>query len=169
MGLKSKKTFTCKILLSITNQFYNEVVQNIKDSDFAKIISTETNNNAKVISESWDIDRGVLGKVNQAMNNGGILGVGMAILGGHLTFVAGASWTNATIIYKIEVDLYHLIKDNTNVVFAQLSKFFIKKREKEVMNTMKDKIKNGFEENIRNSKAGVLSPLVVTVKSVNIS
>ena len=26
-----------------------------------------------------------------------------------------------------------------------------------------------FEENIRNSKAGVLSPLVVTVKSVNIS
>ena len=169
MGLKSKKTFTCKILLSITNQFYNEVVQNIKDSDFAKIISTETNNNAKVISESWDIDRGVLGKVNQAMNNGGILGVGMAILGGPLTFVAGASWTNATIIYKIEVDLYHLIKDNTNVVVAQLSKFFIKKREKEVMNTMKDKIKNGFEENIRNSKAGVLSPLVVTVKSVNIS
>ena len=169
MGLKSKKTFTCKILLSITNQFYNEVVQNIKDSDFAKIISTETNNNAKVISESWDIDRGVLGKVNQAMNNGGLLGVGMAILGGPLTFVAGASWTNATIIYKIEVDLYHLIKDNTNVVVAQLSKFFIKKREKEVMNTMKDKIKNGFEENIRNSKAGVLSPLVVTVKSVNIS
>jgi len=169
MGLKSKKTFTCKILLSITNQFYNEVVQNIKDSDFAKIISTETNNNAKVISESWDIDRGVLGKVNQAMNNGGILGVGMAILGGPLTFVAGASWTNATIIYKIEVDLYHLIKDNTNVVVAQLSKFFIKKREKEVMNTMKEKIKNGFEENIRNSKAGVLSPLVVTVKSVNIS
>ena len=169
MGLKSKKTFTCKILLSITTQFYNEVVQNIKDSDFAKIISTETNNNAKVISESWDIDRGVLGKVNQAMNNGGLLGVGMAILGGPLTFVAGASWTNATIIYKIEVDLYHLIKDNTNVVVAQLSKFFIKKREKEVMNTMKDKIKNGFEENIRNSKAGVLSPLVVTVKSVNIS
>ena len=169
MGLKSKKTFTCKILLSITNQFYNEVVQNIKDSDFSKIISTETNNNAKVISESWDIDRGVLGKVNQAMNNGGILGVGMAILGGPLTFVAGASWTNATIIYKIEVDLYHLIKDNTNVVVAQLSKFFIKKREKEVMNTMKEKIKNGFEENIRNSKAGVLSPLVVTVKSVNIS
>ena len=169
MGLKSKKTFTCKILLSITNQFYNEVVQNIKDSDFAKIISEQTNNHAKVISESWDIDRGVLGKVNQAMNNGGILGVGMAILGGPLTFVAGASWTNATIIYKIEVDLYHLIKDNTNVVVAQLSKFFIKKREKEVMNTMKEKIKNGFEENIRNSKAGVLSPLVVTVKSVNIS
>ena len=75
MGKHSKKIFTCKILLSITNQFYNEVVQNIKDSDFAKIISTETNNNAKVISESWDIDRGVLGKVNQAMNNGGILGV----------------------------------------------------------------------------------------------
>ena len=121
MGLKSKKTFTCKILLSITNQFYNEVVQNIKDSDFSKIISTETNNNAKVISESWDIDRGVLGKVNQAMNNGGILGVGMAILGGPLTFVAGASWTNATIIYKIEVDLYHLIKDNTNVVVAPVS------------------------------------------------
>ena len=167
MGLKSKKTFTCKILLSITNQFYNEVVQNIKDSDFAKIISTETNNNAKVISESWDIDRGVLGKVNQAMNNNGLLGAGLALLGGPLTFVAGASWTNATIIYKIEVDLYHLIKDNTNVVVAQLSKFFIKKREKEVMNTMKDKIKNGFEENIRNSKAGVLSPLVVTVKSVN--
>ena len=36
------------------------------------------------------------------------------------------------------------------------------------MNTMKMKIKKGFEENIRNSKAGVLSPLVVAVKSVDI-
>jgi len=168
MGKKSKKKFVCKILLSITNQFYNQVVQNIKDGDFGKIISEETNNNAKVIDEKWEIDRGILGNINQAMNNNGILGVGMAILGGPLTFVAGTSWTNATIIYKIEVDLYHLIKDNTNIVFAQLSKFFIKKREKEVMNTMKIKIKKGFEENISNSKAGVLSPLVVTVKSVNI-
>lgn len=168
MGLKSKKIFTCKILLSITNQFYNQVVQNIKDGDFGKIISDETNNNAKVIDEKWEIERGVLGKVNQAMNNNGLFGLGMAVLGGPITFVAGASWTNATIIYKIEVDLYHLIKDNTNVVVAQLSKFFIKKREKEVMNTMKAKIKKGFEDNIRNSKAGVLSPLVVTVKNVNI-
>ena len=64
----------------------------------AKIIAEKTNNNAKVIDETWEIDRGVLGKVNHAMNNGGLLGVGMAILGGPLTFVAGASWTNATII-----------------------------------------------------------------------
>tara|TARA_Y100001970_G_scaffold281070_1_gene391099 strand:+ start:3286 stop:3795 length:510 start_codon:yes stop_codon:yes gene_type:complete len=168
MGKHSKKIFTCKILLSITNQFYNEVVQNIKDSDFAKIISEQTNNNAKVIGESWDIDRGILGQVNQAMNNNGLLGAGLALLGGPLTFVAGASWTNATIIYSIEVDLYNLIKDNSNVVVAQLSKLFKKKREREVMNTMKEKIKSGFEENIRNSKAGVLSPLVVAVKNVNI-
>ena len=169
MGLKSKKIFVCKILLSITNQFYNEVVQNIKDGDFGKIFSEETNNNAKIIDEKWEIDRGVLGKVNQAMNNNGLLGVGMAILGGPLTFVAGASWTNATIIYKIEVDLYHLVKDNTNVFVAQISKLFSKKTKRDVMNTMKMKIKNGFEENIRNSKVGVLSPLVVTVKSVDIN
>ena len=165
MGLKSKKVFTCKVFLSITNQFYDQVVQNIKDGDFAKIIAEKTNNNAKVIDETWEIDRGVLGKVNQAMNNSGLLGVGMAILGGPITFVAGASWTNATIIYKIKVDLYHLIKDNTNVVVAQLSKFFIKKRETEVINTMKIQIKEGFEDAIENG-AGILSPMVVTVKSV---
>ena len=44
-----------------------------------------------------------------------------------------------------------------------------KKTKREVMNTMKMKIKKGFEDNIRNSKAGVLSPLVVIVKSVDIN
>ena len=103
------------------------------------------------------------------MKSGGLFGVGMTILGGPLTLMAGASWTNATIIYKIEVDLYHLVKDKKNVFVAQLSKFFSKKTQREVMNTMKMKIKHGFEENIRNSKAGVLSPLVVIVKSVDIN
>tara|TARA_Y100000310_G_C20478424_1_gene713546 strand:+ start:297 stop:803 length:507 start_codon:yes stop_codon:yes gene_type:complete len=167
MGLKSKKILTCKILLSITNQFYDQVVQNIKDSDFGKIIAEKTNNNATVIDETWEIDRGVLGKVNQAMNNSGILGVGMAILGGPLTLVAGASWTNATIIYKIKADLYHLIKNNTNVLVAQLSRLFTKKAKKEVINTMKIQIKDGFEDAIENG-AGILSPMVVTVKNVNI-
>ena len=121
MGKKSRKFLLCKVNLSITNQFYDNVVQNIKDSNFGKIIAEKTNNNAKVIDETWEIDRGVLGSINQTINRGGILG---SILGGPLTLVSGASWTNATIIYTIDVDLYNLTKDRTNIVVAQVSKLF---------------------------------------------
>ena len=38
MGKKSKKIFVCKVLLSITNKFYGDVVESIKDSNFSKII-----------------------------------------------------------------------------------------------------------------------------------
>tara|TARA_B100001964_G_C14044515_1_gene514164 strand:+ start:175 stop:681 length:507 start_codon:yes stop_codon:yes gene_type:complete len=167
MGKKSRKVLHCKILLSITNQFYNNVIQNIKDSNFGKIIAEKTNNNAKVIDETWEIDHGVLGSINQTINSGGILGVGMAIFGGPLTLVAGASWTNATIIYTIDVDLYNLTKDRTNIFVAQVSKLFKKKRKKTIMDTIRTQIKDGFEDAIESS-AGILSSAVVTVKSVDI-
>ncbi len=164
MGKKSRQILTCKVNLSITNQFYNNVVQNITDSNFGKIIAEKTNNNAKVIDETWDVDRGVLGSINQTLTSGGILG---SILGGPLTLVSGASWTNATIIYKIDVDLYNLTKDRTNIFMAQMSKLFKKKRKKTIMDTMRTQIKDGFEDAIESS-AGILSSAVVTVKSVDI-
>ena len=164
MGKKSRQILTCKVNLSITNQFYDNVVQNIKDSNFGKIIADKTNNNAKVIDEKWVVDRGVLGNINQTINRGGILG---SLLGGPLTLVSGACWTNATIIYKIEVDLYNLTKDRTNIVVAQVSKLFKKKRKKTIIDTMKTQIKDGFEDAIESS-AGKLSSAVVTVKSVDI-
>ena len=164
MGKKSRQILTCKVNLSITNQFYNNVVQNIKDSNFGKIIADKTNNNAKVIDEKWVVDRGILGRVNQTLNSGGLLG---SLLGGPLTFVSGVSWTNATIIYQIDVDLYHLTKNQTNVVVAQLSKLCKKKRKKTIIDTMKSQIKDGFEDAIESS-AGKLSSAVVTVKSVDI-
>ena len=167
MGKKSKKIFVCKVLLSITNKFYGDVVESIKDSNFSKIIAEKTNNNAIVIDEKWEIDRGVLGNINQTINNGGILGIGMAILGAPVALAAAASWTYATIIYKIEVDLYHLTKERKNIFIAQISKMFKNKREKIIIDTMRTQIKDGFEDAIESS-AGILSPMVVTVKSVDI-
>jgi len=167
MGKKSKKIFVCKVLLSITNKFYGDVVESIKDSNFSKIIAEKTNNNAIVIDEKWEIDRGVLGNINQTINNGGILGIGMAILGAPVALAAAASWTYATIIYKIEVDLYHLTKERKNIFIAQMSKMFKNKREKIIIDTMRTQIKDGFEDAIESS-AGILSPMVVTVKSVDI-
>ena len=167
MGKKSKKIFVCKVLLSITNKFYGDVVESIKDSNFSKIIAEKTNNNAIVIDEKWEIDRGVLGNINQTINNGGILGIGMAILGAPIALAAAASWTYATIIYKIEVDLYHLTKERKNIFIAQMSKMFKNKREKIIIDTMRTQIKDGFEDAIESS-AGILSPMVVTVKSVDI-
>jgi len=167
MGKKSKKIFVCKVLLSITNKFYADVVESIKDSNFSKIIAEKTNNNAIVIDEKWEIDRGVLGNINQTINNGGILGIGMAILGAPIALAAAASWTYATIIYKIEVDLYHLTKERKNIFIAQMSKMFKNKREKIIIDTMRTQIKDGFEDAIESS-AGILSPMVVTVKSVDI-
>ena len=166
MGKKSKKIFVCKVLLSITNKFYGDVVESIKDSNFSKIIAEKTNNNAIVIDEKWEIDRGVLGNINQTINNGGILGIGMAILGAPVALAAAASWTYATIIYKIEVDLYHLTKERKNIFIAQMSKMFKNKREKIIIDTMRTQIKDGFEDAIKSS-AGILSPMVVTVKSVD--
>ena len=166
MGKKSKKIFVCKVLLSITNKFYGDVVESIKDSNFSKIIAEKTNNNAIVIDEKWEIDRGVLGNINQTINNGGILGIGMAILGAPVALAAAASWTYATIIYKIEVDLYHLTKERKNIFIAQMSKMFKNKREKIIIDTMRTQIKDGFEDAIESS-AGILSPMVVTVKSVD--
>ena len=167
MGKKSKKIFVCKVLLSITNKFYGDVVESIKDSNFSKIIAEKTNNNAIVIDEKWEIDRGVLGNINQTINNGGILGIGMAILGAPIALAAAASWTYATIIYKIEVDLYHLTKERKNIFIAQMSKMFKNKRKKIIIDTMRTQIKDGFEDAIESS-AGILSPMVVTVKSVDI-
>ena len=167
MGKKSKKIFVCKVLLSITNKFYGDVVESIKDSNFSKIIAEKTNNNAIVIDEKWEIDRGVLGNINQTINNGGILGIGMAILGAPVALAAAASWTYATIIYKIEVDLYHLTKERKNIFIAQMSKMFKNKREKIIIDTMRTQIKDGFEDAIESS-AGILSPMVVIVKSVDI-
>ena len=167
MGKKSKKIFVCKVLLSITNKFYGDVVESIKDSNFSKIIAEKTNNNAIVIDEKWEIDRGVLGNINQTINNGGILGIGMAILGAPIALAAAASWTYATIIYKIEVDLYHLTKERKNIFIAQMSKMFKNKREKIIIDTMRTQIKDGFEDAIESS-AGILSPMVVTVKSIDI-
>jgi len=167
MGKKSKKIFVCKVLLSITNKFYGDVVESIKDSNFSKIIAEKTNNNAIVIDEKWEIDRGVLGNINQTINNGGILGIGMAILGAPVALAAAASWTYATIIYKIEVDLYHLTKERKNIFIAQMSKMFKNKREKIIIDTMRTQIKDGFEDAIESS-VGILSPMVVTVKSVDI-
>ena len=167
MGKKSKKIFVCKVLLSITNKFYGDVVESIKDSNFSKIIAEKTNNNAIVIDEKWEIDRGVLGNINQTINNGGILGIGMAILGAPVALAAAASWTYATIIYKIEVDLYHLTKERKNIFIAQMSKMFKNKREKIIIDTMRTQIKDGFEDAIESS-VGIISPMVVTVKSVDI-
>ena len=119
------------------------------------------------IDEKWKIDRGVLGNINQTINNGGIFGVGMAILGAPLALAAAASWTYATILYTIEVDLYHLTKERKNIFIAQMSKLFKNKREKVIIDTMRTQIKDGFEDAIENS-AGILSSMVVTVKNVDI-
>ena len=67
----------------------------------------------------------------------------------------------------VDVDLYHLTKNQTNVVVAQVSKLFKKKRKKTIIDTMKSQIKDGFEDAIESS-AGKLSSAVVTVKSVDI-
>ena len=42
----------------------------------------------------------------------------MAILGAPVALAAAASWTYATIIYKIEVDLYHLTKESYWHIFS---------------------------------------------------
>ena len=142
-------------------------VVNIFTKTESKIIAEKTNNNAIVIDEKWEIDRGVLGNINQTINNGGILGIGMAILGAPVALAAAASWTYATIIYKIEVDLYHLTKERKNIFIAQMSKMLKNKREKIIIDTMRTQIKDGFEDAIESS-VGILSPMVVTVKSVDI-
>ena len=163
MGKKSKKILCCKVFLSITNQCYNAVVTNIKESNFGEIIAKRSYNNAKVIDEKWEVDPGLLGALNQTINQRWWL----PIIAGPLTFISGVSWTNATIIYKIEVDLYNLTKNYSNICIAQVSKLFKNKRKRKIIDIMKTQIKDGFEDGIKRS-TGILSPMVVTVKSVDI-
>ena len=79
---------------------------------------------------------------------------------------AGILYSYVTITYYIEVDIYHLIKKETNVVVSQLSKIFKNKREKIVKEKIRDEIEKGFRSNLGGS---ILTPLAVTLKSVVIS
>ena len=142
MGKKSIEKFQCRVVLSVTNAFVDNVEKSVKDSNFDKIISKQTFNCAIVIKEEWFYDRGILSNIG---------------------------WTDVTVIYTINVDIYNLIKKNKNTMFAQFSKLMKNKRRNIIMDTMKTNIEDGFNDAIANSPAGILSPAIVTVKSVDIS
>ena len=167
MGRKSIEQFKCKVKLSVTNAFVENVEQSVKDSNFDKIISKQTYNCAKVIREDWFYDRGILGNINHGITGNSFLDTLISVT--PIGIVSNIGWTDVIVIYTINVDIYNLIKKIKNTMFAQLSKLMKKKRRKIIMDTMKINIKDGFDDAITNSPAGILSPAIVTVKSVDIS
>ena len=67
MGKKSIEKFQCRVVLSVTNAFVDNVEKSVKDSNFDKIISKQTFNCAIVIKEEWFYDRGILGNINNGV------------------------------------------------------------------------------------------------------
>tara|TARA_B100000029_G_C17102522_1_gene788436 strand:+ start:78 stop:584 length:507 start_codon:yes stop_codon:yes gene_type:complete len=166
MGKHSSEKFTCKVILSVTNTFVNRVEQSVKNSNFDNIIAEQTENCAKVIQEQWFFDRGILGNINNGVTGNGIFD--SILRATPLGIVSHVGWTNVTIVYTINVDIYNLIKKNKNTFCAVLSKLMKNKRRKIIMDTMKQNIMIGFNDAIANSPSGILSPAVVTLKSVSI-
>ena len=167
MGKNSTEIFNCKVILSVTNAFVKKIQNSIKKSNFDGIIIEKTHNCARVIGEKWEFDRGLLGNINNGATNNGFFNNLLRVT--PIGILSNVGWTHVSITYMIEVDIYNLIKNEKSKIFAQMSKLMKKKRRQVLMKTMGKSIKDGFSDAISNSPTGIISPTIVTVKSVTVS
>ena len=63
----------------------------------------------------------------------------------------GIFWHYLEYSYDISLDLYNLVKINSNTLTAQLSKLFKRKRKEMVMEKVRLGIKDGFKKNINSN------------------
>tara|TARA_B100000902_G_scaffold385241_1_gene426359 strand:+ start:790 stop:1290 length:501 start_codon:yes stop_codon:yes gene_type:complete len=164
MGRNSTKQITCRVKLSVTNAFLEKIKDAVRKADFDGIIRSKTWDCASVVREEWRDDGGVLGGIR----NG--LGVFSNFIPG-VNAVVNMSWTDVYITYTLKVDMYHLIRNKTNRVIAQVLKRLPPIRRRLIYKEMQREIKKGFKDKI-SQKAGFfsgVSGLAVVVKSVKVT
>lgn len=167
MGLKSKERIKCSVVLSVTNAFLSKIKDAVRNANFNRIIKDKTQNNAIVLDEKWKEDGGFFGMINRGTGTPVDIFLGFTGLGA----AAKVSWTDVHIDYEIEIDMYHIIRNKTNKIVAQILKILPAVRRRLIYKEMEKEIRKGFRENISN-KAGIfsgISGLAVSVKSVSVS
>lgn len=164
MGRRSTKQITCRVKLSVTNAFLENIKDAVRKADFDGIIRSKTWNCASVVGEEWRDDGGVLGDIRN----------GLGVFGNFIpgvNAVVNLSWTDVYITYTLKVDMYHLVRNKTNRVIAQVLKRFSRIRRRLIYKEMQREIMKGFNDKI-SEKAGLfsgISGLAVAVKSVKVS
>ena len=89
----------------------------------------------------------------------------------HQQMSVNLSWTDVYITYTLKVDMYHLVRNKTNRIIAQVLKRFSRIRRRLIYKEMQREIMKGFNDKI-SEKAGLfsgISGLAVTVKSVKVT
>ena len=146
MGRRSKEKFTCDIKLSITNGPAYDYVMNRID---------EAN-----VPEIFRLKTYNCGK----------------ILHRHDFVNAGIFCTHTTIRYKIEMDMYNIVKKKTNRVISHVVRIFSKIRRKNIMKEIRKEMSDNFNQEIKKAArdlgcaVGVaFAGAVVELKSVTVN
>ena len=137
MGIKSTIKVAVFVRLSVTSALEYSVRNNISENLVKNNLESITKKNA------------ILVKAYEPTNPEGY----------------GYFWHFLEYKYDISIDLYNIIKLNSNTFFAQISKFFKNKRKKIVMEKVRKGIEDGFAKNINSN---FLNHSAVKLKNVRI-
>lgn len=120
MGKNSMITVQVTVLLTVTSSLENAVKNNINIETIKENISTQTSNYGKLI------------KAHNPTTPGG----------------KGFIWHYLEYKFDISLDLYNLVKINSNILVAQAMKLLKNKRKEIVMEKIRKGIEDGFKSNI---------------------
>ena len=137
MGKNSTITVQVTVLLTVTSSLENAVKSNINVETIRENISTQTSNYGKLV------------KAHEPTIPGG----------------RGFLWHYLEYKYDISLDLYNLVKVNSNVLAAQALKIFKDKRKQIVMEKIRKGIEDGFKSNIN---SGFFNAAAVKFKKAEI-
>ena len=138
MGRRSKEMLLCKVVLGITN---GPIFNHVMRQIDAADVPFIVKNKTYGCCKIVDIKKDY---------NGGILS------------------TDVTITYKLEMDMYCIIKKKTNKIISQVMKRFKSIRRRLVMKELKKEMERNFNNKIRDN-AGGFAGMVATVKSVEVT
>ena len=137
MGKNSMITVQVTVLLTVTSSLENTVKNNINVETIKENISTQTSNYGKLV------------KAHDPTTPGG----------------KGFIWHYLEYKFDISLDLYNLVKINSNVLAAQAMKLLKNKRKEIVMEKIRKGIEDGFKSNIN---SGFFNHTAVKFKNAKI-